>query len=44
MTKVGAVDRDSHGVWWEEVAAKVEATVDVDRVSSVAAADSTGSA
>jgi hypothetical protein len=24
MTRVGAVDRDTHGVWWEAVADKVE--------------------
>lgn len=25
MTKVGAVDREAHGIWWEKVAEKVEA-------------------
>ncbi|CAN8103916.1 unnamed protein product [Discula destructiva] len=25
MGKVGAVDRDAHGIWWEEVAASVQA-------------------
>lgn len=47
MTKVGAVDRDSHGVWWEKVSSKVaEDAAEVDSASSAAAAaaDNAGNA
>lgn len=43
MTKVGAVDRDSHGVWWEEVAAKVDAAVETDTMSNGATSSSSSS-
>lgn len=44
MTKVGAVDRDSHGIWWEKVATNVEANAEVESASSAAAAENAASA